>query len=1271
MMRKSIFFTVAILLLSLTGYSQDINPFQPDIAQDTLQIGDSTVLLSPEPAKLAGKPMVRRSTFSANSFSTLSEATSEPLVDLPALQAHWLFNGNAADSSGNSYHVTLKNNASFSTESKEGTNSLTLDGMGAFVELAGRGSGFLHDAFQQRAFALWIKATSATGIQQIIDEGGATNGMALRLNDNIIELAIRRRKSQEQISTSYPADNEWHHLVAQFNLGTIEIYLDGSLQLSKSTDITEIPNHSDLAGLGARNNDDAFGANGNSYFEGLIDDVRVYDVSLDGAQIQQLSGIKIEVPIPPANVTARAVSSTAIAINWSDESNYETGFQVERSKSAEGEFSLLYTTQANEESYFDQNLTSGTTYFYRIKSVNSAGSSIESSIASATTFAEGFPVAVAQWLFNNNNLDASGNSHEFTKIGVSYDTLVKKEGMASLYFDGTDDYVQLTSADDKNFLHDKFTRRTIGLWLNTDQYTGMGEIYEEGGSTHGIALRINNGVIEGSVRRNKDTKIINFEYPQDSFWHHITLTFDQGKLNLFLDGQLKSSVETGFSDIPKHGNGAGLGGIYGADAFGYSGAAHIQGWIDDVIIYEDVIGNNIQFAQILDQGKVLDYIELLALKDIYLATNGDNWTIQSDNNYNNDWPRTQEWDSISQLEQMRGSYGVAISNGDITQLNLSVYNRSGINLDGEIPFSIGNLTGLTHLRMNQSKLRGTIPESIGNLQNLRLLWLWSNQLEGEIPDSLYTITAMYELALYSNNLEGELKEEIGNMVNLGHLWLRNNKMSGKIPSSIGNLTRLHHLVINYNNFEGEIFQFISNMVSLRHLDLSYNNFSGNPSHNISNLNQLQLLRLTENDFSGEILEALTNMPTLRYISLGYNKFTGDLHPGIGNLKNLYNLYIHNNEFTGPIPDSYGNLSEITWFGVFDNNLTGGIPDTLRNLKKCQVLALNRSGLQDTIPEWISDFPNLWYLGLSGNEIHGTIPESYQNLTNLQWIDFEDTEISGALPEFFLNYSKLYRLNIFNTNVTSIPDFQDHPNAANLELHIHDNYLDFAQLEKLFVNAGEHSFDTLTYIPQKPLKQAAEEVNLFKCGQDTYTINFGGNFTTYQWQKKNENEWTNIDLKDSLISYDNIQVYDTGYYRCLGNNSFVKDLELTTEPFLIKINDKMDLYAIKSGNWNDTSIWSLDPTTTAPANLLLPNLETNVHINGYSVEITSDQSSKNIFLGDTDAANPTLLQVKDGTLHVNGKILLKKSDNIINYPKLNVSANGKLLVSDTGKDGCEE
>jgi acid phosphatase type 7 len=89
-------------------------------------------------------------------------------------------------------------------------------------------------------------------------------------------------------------------------------------------------------------------------------------------------------PDAPTALAATAVSSTRINLVWSDDSTNEQGFRIERSldNTNFSEFAVVGAAVTNRA---DTNRTPLTTYYYRVRAYNAAGTSAYSPVAQATT----------------------------------------------------------------------------------------------------------------------------------------------------------------------------------------------------------------------------------------------------------------------------------------------------------------------------------------------------------------------------------------------------------------------------------------------------------------------------------------------------------------------------------------------------------------------------------------------------------------------------------------------------------------------------------------------------------------------------------------------------------------------------------------------------------------------------------------------------------------------------------------------------------------------
>jgi hypothetical protein len=125
-----------------------------------------------------------------------------------------------------------------------------------------------------------------------------------------------------------------------------------------------------------------------------IDDDRLDAVFLDSAGVVRDSFTVVKgaaqetstLPAAPSGLTANAASSTRIDLSWTDNASNELGFSVERATGG-GAFAAIASVGPDATGYADTGVASSTTYSYRVRAVNGAGSSPYSNVASATTSA--------------------------------------------------------------------------------------------------------------------------------------------------------------------------------------------------------------------------------------------------------------------------------------------------------------------------------------------------------------------------------------------------------------------------------------------------------------------------------------------------------------------------------------------------------------------------------------------------------------------------------------------------------------------------------------------------------------------------------------------------------------------------------------------------------------------------------------------------------------------------------------------------------------------
>jgi hypothetical protein len=112
--------------------------------------------------------------------------------------------------------------------------------------------------------------------------------------------------------------------------------------------------------------------------------------STSSAYSNQASVTLVGPPAAPSNLTGSAVRITGnffqdrVTLNWTDNANNETGFQIQRSTSPSFSNATTYTVGANVTT-FNQNVSRTFNYYYRVRARNSIGNSSWSNSVYVTT----------------------------------------------------------------------------------------------------------------------------------------------------------------------------------------------------------------------------------------------------------------------------------------------------------------------------------------------------------------------------------------------------------------------------------------------------------------------------------------------------------------------------------------------------------------------------------------------------------------------------------------------------------------------------------------------------------------------------------------------------------------------------------------------------------------------------------------------------------------------------------------------------------------------
>ena len=151
-------------------------------------------------------------------------------------------------------------------------------------DYVGIGSSSRYNILINFTIQSWIKKGSTTGWKKIFSVGVPGNrGYSFGFNSN--EVVLTKYGILDFNTGYYINDNIWHHLVAVFNSSGMYLFVDGSLVASNSDSNNLNPTNSDNSYIGRENS--------GSYFNGLIDEIMIFNRSLSIQEIKALYNSKI------------------------------------------------------------------------------------------------------------------------------------------------------------------------------------------------------------------------------------------------------------------------------------------------------------------------------------------------------------------------------------------------------------------------------------------------------------------------------------------------------------------------------------------------------------------------------------------------------------------------------------------------------------------------------------------------------------------------------------------------------------------------------------------------------------------------------------------------------------------------------------------------------------------------------------------------------------------------------------------------------------------
>jgi len=526
------------------------------------------------------------------SILNLNASLSDGLV------AHYEFEGNAKDSSGNGNDGTEYGGVSY-VDGVIG-KAVSFDGVDDWIDFNSKLVNTVE--FTISGYIKYETIGSYSVLFSNNDMGWYGNGVYIQIysngyirfeydsglvNDepNFIDINNEKLHIQEK---------QWSHIVAVRDInGILKIYINGILVSSQQSTISNVSNINAYTGRFT-----TLWSEKHNYSNYSLDDLRIYNRALSEDEIKELYGVgttpkELDSLRYSLNIEVNDFINTTNELNitlydkeedsYTKIYNYNSNFIYgdEYFKIEDGNISVI----ANELKSYEAEVKisyANLSKTIKVMGYNRGGKSLFTSLNDGL---------VAHYEFEGNAKDSSGNGNDGVEYGgVGYiDGVIGKAGS----FDGIDDYIRIPNSEDITFLNDEDF--TINVWVKPDEiqldtkYSDNSVVEKwSGGEGYPYVIRYyntNNHI--GGAQYNYQTKFnpsIGSSLSNFASFSNVILRKKLNRLSMFIDGELISERDSKIGIIKSN-----------SDLY-ISVRGHVtnvfKGEVDDLRIYNRALSEN-------------------------------------------------------------------------------------------------------------------------------------------------------------------------------------------------------------------------------------------------------------------------------------------------------------------------------------------------------------------------------------------------------------------------------------------------------------------------------------------------------------------------------------------------------------------------------------------------------------------------------------------------------------------------------------------------------
>lgn len=452
----------------------------------------------------------------------------------------------AADVSANTNNGTVQG-ASWNASGRF-NGCLTFNGVNSSVQV----NNPLANDF---SIAFWVKTTQTAGTGQWYNGAGLVDGDASGTKNDFGTALVGGKfgfgignPDTTILSSTSINDGAWHQCVAtrQQITGAIKVYVDGGLRASGTAPRNTL-NASTRLLFGAI-------ASGNGFFNGSLDDVRLFSRTLSSSEVSALYlNATAQPSVAPTNLTAVA-GNARVQLSWPEAAS-AISYNIKRALIDGGPYVTISNT--NGTTFTDTTALNNRTYYYVVSASNTMGESTNSMQVSAS------PLPLAVW-FKADSLsgltsgtavslwpDSTGNGYDAIQtLGASRPTYIAGaiNGMPAVRFaSGSSSYLWFYRPVQDDFTMIFLYQSSQGISTGTSFWNGAGLINGEQSGTvsdFGVSLNASGQILAGTG--NPDTSMHSGTGLNDGRPHVVTFrrVRGTGAIALYVDSTT-AAITTG------------------------------------------------------------------------------------------------------------------------------------------------------------------------------------------------------------------------------------------------------------------------------------------------------------------------------------------------------------------------------------------------------------------------------------------------------------------------------------------------------------------------------------------------------------------------------------------------------------------------------------------------------------------------------------------------------------------------------------------------------